>query len=45
MRKFLIALIIFLTTAGYAYAAKLPDNVKNMVKLYLAKEKFFYGHP
>ena len=31
MRKFLIALIIFLTTAGYAYAAKLPDNVKNMV--------------
>lgn len=31
MRKFLIALIIFLTTAGYAYAAKLPDDVKNMV--------------
>ena len=31
MRKFLIALIIFLTTAGYAYAAKLPDNVKTIV--------------
>ena len=31
MRKFLIALIIFLTTAGYAYAAKLPDDVKNIV--------------